>query len=355
MLARMGFRQLQFAVGRALLGLRWVRAVLGFAALLVLAPCVASASASAAVDAEPVVVFAAASATAALSELADRYERQDGGPLRLSFASSATLARQILNGARPALFLSANRRWMDALDDAGLLAAGTRHAFIGNRLVMIQHMSSDRQVNLAAPASLLAALGDMPLLLGDPAHVPAGIYAREALKDLGLWNDLHGRLAYAANARAVTVRVARGEAPLGITYASELVGESRIKAAATIPPSAHAPIRYEIALIEPVHNPNALAFYERVLRPQAQAVLLKHGFTLASAPGSEGVPPSTRATMPLLRRRGERLRGRQAAPGSEGVPPSTKAKMPSLRCRGVALRGLRFASASTQLPRPMQR
>ena len=270
---------------------RFAGAALGLAALLL-----AAAPRVRAAEAEPPVIFAAASTTAALSELAAIHERRPGRALRLSFASSATLARQILNGARPALFLSANRRWMDALDEAGMLVAGTRRELLGNRLVMIRHTSSDQSVSLADPEALLGALGDTPLVLGDPAHVPAGLYAREALRRLGIWERLQGRLAFAANARAVTVRVARGEAPLGITYASELKGDSRIEEAAAIPPDAHAPIRYEVALVAPESNPAARAFVNYLFSGEAQRIFLNHGFT----PGNEGVPPSTKAGTPSL-------------------------------------------------------
>ena len=290
MLARMLFRHPCCASGR----LRLAGAAAGLAALLL-----ALAAHAAGAEAEPPVVFAAASTTAALSELAATYERRQGRALRLSFASSATLARQILNGARPALFLSANRKWMDVLDEAGLLVPGTRQELLGNRLVMIRHSDFDQSVSLADPDTLLEALGDTPLILGDPAHVPAGQYAREALRRLGIWERLAGRLAFAANARAVTVRVARGEAPLGITYASELSGESGLVSAAWFPEASHSPIRYELALIESAGNPSASAFYKYLFSGEAQQIFLNHGFT----PGSEGVPPSTKAGTPLLPRR----------------------------------------------------
>jgi molybdate transport system substrate-binding protein len=92
----------------------------------------------------------------------------------------------------------------------------------------------------------------------------------------------------------VTVRVARGEAPLGITYASELRAESDLDAAALLPEESHSPIRYELALIAPADNPSALAFYEYLLSGEAQQVFMKHGFTPRnqSIPGREGVPPS---------------------------------------------------------------
>lgn len=230
------------------------------------------------------LVFAAASTMAPLNDLAQSFEREPGRPVRFSFAASSTLARQVMHGARADLFLSANRQWLDRLERDGFLAAGSRRELTGNRLVLIRLADSGADVILGRPTTLLGALADFPLVLADPAHVPAGIYAREALEYLDLWKPLQGRLAFAANARAVTVRVVRGEAPLGITYASELRGESGLAAATLLPAESHSPIRYELALIEPADNPLARAFYDYALSEEAQAVFLRHGFT----PGSDG-------------------------------------------------------------------
>ena len=252
---------------------RLARAAAGLAALLL-----AIAAEAAGAEAEPPVIFAAASTTAALGELAAIHERREGQPLRLSFASSATLARQVLHGARPALFVSANREWMDALDEAGLLAPDSRKELLGNRLAVVKRSGSDQSVSLAEPDTLLDALGGTPLILGDPGHVPAGLYAREALRRLGIWERLEGRLAFAANARAVSVRVARGEAQLGITYASELSAESGLVAAAWFPEESHSPIRYELASVKPDGGAAARAFYEYLFSDEAQQVFLTHGF-----------------------------------------------------------------------------
>ncbi len=219
---------------------------------------------------------------APLNDLAQSFERERGRSVRFSFAASSTLARQVMHGARAEVFVSANRQWLDRLDRAGLLAAGSRRELTGNRLALIRLADSGADVILSRPATLLEALADFPLVLADPSHVPAGMYAREALERLDLWAPLRGRLAFAANARAVTVRVARGEAPLGITYASELRGQSSLASAARLPEESHSPIRYELALIEPADNPSALAFYEYLLSGEAQRVFLEHGFTPAS-------------------------------------------------------------------------
>ena len=245
------------------------------------------------------VVFAAASTMAPLGLLARTFSREHKAHIELSFAASSTLARQIIHGARAGIFLSANREWMDHLERAGLLKPDSRRVLTGNRLILVRLEGENPGVFFDRPASLLSALGDLPLLLADPAHVPAGMYAAEALRHYGLWEPLQGRLAFAANARAVAARVVRGEAPLGITYASELHGASGLEAAAVVPQRSHSPIRYETALIEPAGNPAALAFYDYLFTAKAQGVFRTHGFTSGSASlAAEGVPHSTKAETP---------------------------------------------------------
>ncbi len=241
------------------------------------------------------VVFAAASTAIPLGALAQSFERGNGAHVKLSLAASSTLARQVIEGASASMFLSANTLWMDQLEKAGLLVEESRRALLYNRLAVLRHKNNQAPVRLDQPATLLAALEDFPLVMADPAHVPAGMYAQEALEKLRLWDRLQGRLAFVPNARAVTVWIARGEAPLGLTYLSELEGMSDLQVAATIPPETHSPIRYELALIAPQGNSVAQAFYDFLLTDEALAVFEAQGFT----PGNEGVPPSSKARAPL--------------------------------------------------------
>ena len=282
---------------------------------------------------ESPVIFAAASTTAAMTELAARFERREGKRVALSFAASSTLARQIVNGARPALFLSANPQWMHPLREAALLAQATSRELLGNRLALIRHADNDTRVDLADPASLLSALGDSPLILADPAHVPAGIYAREALEHFGLWRRLDGRMAFVPNARAVTARVALGEAPLGITYVSDLHGLDTVVLAALFPAESHVPIRYELAFVTPATNPVALDFFDYLFSEEAQAIFKAHGFAPAAdlrlseaiqepgrEPGKEGILPSVEGWKPSFP--GGNAGGEGILPSGEGWKPS---------------------------------
>ena len=187
-----------------------------------------------------VTVFAAASLMGALDEVAAGWEDRTGGEVRLSYAGSSALARQIEAGAPADVFVSANVDWMDELGERGLTEPGSRRDLLSNRLVLVGPAG-------AAPLALepgldLAALldgGRLAMALVDA--VPAGLYGREALRSLGLWGAVEPRVAQAENVRAALALVARGEAPLGVVYASDARAEPRVAVVATFPEGSHPP------------------------------------------------------------------------------------------------------------------
>lgn len=197
----------------------------------------------------PITVFAAASLTDAVTELAARYEHDTGRAVRLSFASSSTLARQIENGAAADVFLSADEEWMAYLDARNLVATGTWTRPIGNRLVMIAPAERATPVELRKGFDLQALLGDGRLSTGDPAHVPVGRYARQALEYFDVWAVAEPRLARAENVRAALALVERGEVPLGIVYATDAHASKSVRIVAEFPAGSHEPIRYSFAIM----------------------------------------------------------------------------------------------------------
>ena len=222
------------------------------------------------VSAETVSVFAAASLQTALDEAGARYEAETGTAVRVTYAGSATLARQISEGAPADLFVSANVQWMDWLGEAMPLAGRTD--LLGNRLVLIAPAPAE-PLELAA---LPEALGDGRLATGQVEAVPAGIYAREALTSLGLWEALSGRLAQTDNVRIALALVARGEAPFGIVYASDAVAEPAVAVVAEFPEGSHAPITYPAALTR--ESPEAAAFLDWLQGAEAGAIFAAQGF-----------------------------------------------------------------------------
>jgi len=230
-----------------------------------------------------VTLFVAASATEAAEAVAGATERAGFGPVRVVVAASSTLARQIEQGAPADLFLSANTAWMDYLDERGLLAPDTRVALLGNSLVLLVQPGNPLGLTLPGPGaqSLAQALGESRLALGDPDHVPAGIYAKAALQQLGLWNDLAPKAAFGGSVRAALALVQRGEAAAGIVYATDAGLAPDLEIAAALPPSGHPPITYPLAVVAGRDRPEVMAVYRYLKGPDGLAIFRAYGFTAA--------------------------------------------------------------------------
>ena len=203
----------------------------------------------------------------------------EANPRSSAALASSTLARQIGQGAPADLFLSADRAWMDDLEKRGLLRPGTRADLLGNRLVVIVPAASPR-TTLAPPAvDWREARGvDGRLAVAEVDGVPAGRYARQSLQALGLWTAVQDRLAPGDSVRAALAFVARGEAPLGIVYATDAKAEPAVRVVFDLPPRTHAAIVYPIA--ETAGSAPGSADLLAFLRgPEARAIFAAAGFT----------------------------------------------------------------------------
>lgn len=250
-----------------------------FSALLLIAVSLAPTAARAQDDAG-LTVFAAASLKEALDEAAAAYRKQTGVPVRVSYAASSALARQIEQGAPADVFFSADLEWMDYLQQRNRLDVATRRSLLGNRLVLIAPRASKAQVDLRRPATLLAALGDGRLAVGQTRTVPAGKYAKASLESLSLWNGVRPRLAESESVRAALMLVARGETPLGIVYASDAKAEPGVRVVATFPEDSHPPIVYPVAALRGARAAQAARFVQWLASPAADALFTKRGFTV---------------------------------------------------------------------------
>jgi len=204
-------------------------------------------------------------------------------PMKVSYAASSTLAKQIEHGAPADLFISADLDWMDYLAQRELIAAATRTNLLGNTLVLVAPADSTTALEIAPHFPLAAALGGGRLVTGDPAHVPVGLYAKAALQKLGVWDDVAPRLAPADSVRAALLLVARREAPLGIVYRTDALAEPRVKVIATFPADSHPPIVYPAAITAESKNPSAAALLAFLKSSAARRIFERHGFTLLAA------------------------------------------------------------------------
>lgn len=230
--------------------------------------------------ADQITVFAAASVTNAMEEVGVAWRNKTGETVRFSFASSSTLARQIEAGAPAQIFISANEKWMDYLAERGFIEKETRVSPIGNQLVMIAPASGGaNRFEVDSSLDLAALLGtDGRLAVGDPAHVPAGIYAKRALRSLGLWSDAEPRLAIADNVRAALALVERGEAPLGIVYATDAAISKGVKVVGRFPAGSHPPISYPFAIVKGQDAEPVRAFFAFVTGDDGLSVFERYGF-----------------------------------------------------------------------------
>jgi molybdate transport system substrate-binding protein len=175
---------------------------------------------------------------------------------------------------------------MDYGAQKALLDNDTRVNLLGNRLVLIAGKDSKLgDVTIGSNLDLAGLAGSGRIATGDVRAVPAGIYAKDALQKLGLWDSVESKLAMAGNVRAALVLVARGEAPLGIVYATDAKVEPAVKVIATFPEDSHEPIAYPVAGTRTA-TPSAALYLAFLRSASARAIFEHYGFSVLPKPVS---------------------------------------------------------------------
>jgi molybdate transport system substrate-binding protein len=227
-----------------------------------------------------ITVFAAASTTNAITDIAKLFQEKTKVQVKHSFASSSTLARQIAQGAPADVYLSANPKWMNYLAEKKAIEPESRFDLLGNRIVLIAPKDSTLSVTITPGLDLAALLGNEKIAMGDPAHVPAGMYAKAALEKLGMWKNVAAKVARSKDVRAALALVARGEAPLGIVYATDAAISQKVKVVAVFPENSHPKIVYPVALVKGKGTREAKSFLKFLTSAEATEVFRKYGFTV---------------------------------------------------------------------------
>jgi len=229
---------------------------------------------------ETALVFAAASLKNALDEIALAWTKKSQTEVKISYAASSALAKQIEAGAPADIFISADLDWMDYVDQKKYVKSGTRSNLLGNSIVLIASKDWGKgDVEIGPSFPLASLLGDGRLAMADVKSVPAGKYGKTSLEKLGVWNSVSGKIAQAENVRAALLLVSRGETPLGIVYKTDAVAEPNVKIVGTFPADTHAPIVYPAALLDTSKNLNAADFLRFLSSPEAKVIFEKNGFT----------------------------------------------------------------------------
>jgi molybdate transport system substrate-binding protein len=236
-----------------------------------------------AADQEP-LIFAAASLKDALDAVDGAWRNESGGRVVISYGASSALAKQIEQGAPADVFISADEDWMDYLATHRLIKPDTRFDLLGNSLVLIAPKDSTLTAKIAPAFPLAALIGEGHLAMANTDSVPAGKYGKAALTKLGVWDQVSGKIAQAENVRAALLLVSRGEAPLGIVYATDARSDPNVKVLDIFPEDTHPPIIYPVAETVGSTNKDAGAFLAFLKSSAARGVFEAQGFRVLSMP-----------------------------------------------------------------------
>jgi len=252
-----------------------------FAAVVIL---IASAVSPATAQDKTLTVFAAASMKNALDDIDAAFTVRTGVKVNASYAASSQLAKQIEQGAPADIFVSADTDWMDYATQKKTINEPTRVNLLGNSIVLIAPKDSKiDNVTIGQGFDLAKLAGDGKIATGDVKAVPVGKYAQAALEKLGAWQAAAPKFAMAESVRAALALVARGEAVLGIVYATDAKVEPGVKIVGTFPADSHPPIIYPVAATSTA-KPDANGYLAFLKTSAAKAIFEKYGFSFLISP-----------------------------------------------------------------------
>jgi molybdate transport system substrate-binding protein len=234
--------------------------------------------AGACLHAADLTVFAAASLTDSLKEAGAAWEKQSGDKVTFDFDASSTLARQIEAGAPADIFFSADEAKMDSLEQGGHILKGTRRSLLGNSLVVVIPADSSMVIN-----SLADLAGDKVkrLALADPKAVPAGVYSRQTLEKLKLWDQVRPKVVPTQNVRAALAAVESGDVEAGMVFKTDAAISKKVKVAFVVPSTDAPDISYPMAVVNDTKQPEAARKFLAYLgSDDASAMFEKYGFVV---------------------------------------------------------------------------
>ena len=227
---------------------------------------------------QPVTVAAAVSLSNVLEEIARAYAAAGGGPVRFNLAGSNVLARQIVTGAPADVFISADEAQMDVVEKASAVLAGSRVAIVENQLAIV---ATPEKVDFVRQEFARASAAIRRLAIGDPAAVPAGVYARRYLEQRGLWTAYEPRIVPTANVRAALAAVETGSVDAAIVYLTDLAAARTAVLAFAVPATEGPRIVYPGAVLAASRNQaEAKRFLAFLRQPEARAIFVKHRFVV---------------------------------------------------------------------------
>ncbi len=224
-----------------------------------------------------IMVFSAASLTDVLSEIADSFEVKYNVKVKTNMASSGTLARQIEQGGKPDIYISASKKWANYVDSLGYILKDQKATIAKNHLVLIAPKNSSAEItSIDSTLEFISLLGKDRLSIGDPAHVPAGKYAKQSLEYFGWYKQLDGKILPAKDVRSALMVVEMEEAPIGIVYKTDALKSTKVKILNSFPEKSHKPIMYVSGVIN--DKQEAKDFFTYLQSDETKDIWEKYGF-----------------------------------------------------------------------------
>ncbi|MBX7147399.1 MAG: molybdate ABC transporter substrate-binding protein [Alphaproteobacteria bacterium] len=229
-----------------------------------------------------ILVFAASSIQTVLDRLIQDYSNFDNIQIKPVYASSADLAKQIMNGAPADLYITADPHWINVLDKKNLIIKNTNKNFLYNNLVIAVPKDSSLNQLSNFDQSFITYLQDKPLAMGDPDHVPAGKYGKMALSFFGLWDQLKSKIAYTKDVRSALWLVEKKEASAAIVYNTDAKASNKVKEIFKFPETSHDKIIYVLGLVNKAEKSSSQAedFYKYLLSQKAKDIFIQFGFAI---------------------------------------------------------------------------
>ncbi len=222
-----------------------------------------------------VTVYAASSLTNVMNDIVDDYQDKTGERVRVSYAGSSSLARQIANGAPADIYLSANTKWMDYLEEQDQIDTASKVDLLQNSLVLIASKTTPKENTW----HWFIGQKGFRIAMGDPRHVPAGIYGKQSLEKQFRWPEIKDHIASGNNVRSALLFVERDEAPVGIVYKTDALLSKGVTIVEKFPADSHDPIVYPMAMIKNKNSEQVTRFYQYLLSDEAKNIFISYGFT----------------------------------------------------------------------------
>ncbi|WP_300175976.1 molybdate ABC transporter substrate-binding protein [uncultured Aliivibrio sp.] len=222
-----------------------------------------------------VTVYAASSLTNVMNDIVDAYQDETGERVRVSYAGSSSLARQIANGAPADIYLSANTQWMDYLIEKDHIETESKVDLLRNSLVLIASKTTPKENSW----QWFIGQKGLRLSMADPKHVPAGIYGKQSLEKQHRWPEVKNHIASGNNVRSALLFVERDEAPLGIVYKTDALLSTGVTIVKEFPTDSHDPIIYPMAIVKNKTSDKVSRFYQYLLSEKSKNIFISYGFT----------------------------------------------------------------------------